>query len=522
MKPFLSSLRRSGLFTSAARVAGHRRWRGAYRLAIVLATCAALLVAPGAYALNLSVPYVNADTFWEAGYDGTGIVVGIIDGGYVSAGHGDYGGRVTRLAQFSTDTWAYSTHAMMCAGIVGSEDYYEYTGPGMAPDVTMWSGQVGTGGNAATAAEYFATTGWDSTTADVITMSLGFGSSNTGTDYLSAVFDHVVGSNGVTIVKSAGNDGPDAGTVTTPGGAYNVITVGATGADSSGNSTSDYSNIPDYSSRGETSDGRSKPDIVAPGSSITSTSRTATQWAFGTGDGTSFAAPHVAGAAALLVEMGEDKSYSTDPRLIKAVLLNSADKLTGWSHSSTNPLDTAQGAGQLDMEAAYYQYLPGEKDGGTIQGSSSVAADGWDMATVSGSGSMYYDLPGQLAAGTMLTATLVWNRLVTESGGTYSMYTLTNLNLYLYKKVDSVYTLVAYSGSSNDNVEHIYYSVGSTAFYSLRVRNLSGWSETFALAWEGTEIPEPGTVFLVLTFVGVAGGSRLRRRRGREKGKRAA
>ena len=90
------------------------------------------------------------------------------------------------------------------------------------------------------------------------------------------------------IVFSAGNDGPGANTITSPGTAKNVITVGAaanvrslatanggndaTGADGCSTADDEASSANDlvsFTSQGPCNDGRIKPDLVAPGSHIT-------------------------------------------------------------------------------------------------------------------------------------------------------------------------------------------------------------------------------------------------------------
>src|SRR6185369_17791104 len=124
----------------------------------------------------------------------------------------------------------------------------------------------------------------------------------------------------LTILIAAGNEGPDASTLDTPGTGYNAITVAAMN-DAATASRGDDS-AANFSSRGPTKSGRSKPDIAAPGQLIhaaayNSDGLLAMQ-------GTSMATPHIAGAAALLTQLG-----ITDPLAIKAVLINSADG-AGW------------------------------------------------------------------------------------------------------------------------------------------------------------------------------------------------
>jgi PGF-CTERM protein len=103
-----------------------------------------------------------------------------------------------------------------------------------------------------------------------------------------------------------------------------VITVGATGED--GN------RVADYSSQGPTVDGRSKPDLVAPAGVSTS--------AVGEFRGTSAAAPHAAGVAAVLLEANDDLG----PTEIERVLKRNAAPVSGP--------DSAAGAGLVDAGAS--------------------------------------------------------------------------------------------------------------------------------------------------------------------------
>ena len=149
---------------------------------------------------------------------------------------------------------------------------------------------------------------------------------------------------GVVVVAAGGNAGYDqdlaraaagAGyrtvSITDPGNAEAVITVGATHRDQPHTYGVSF-----FSSRGPTGDGRAKPDLVAPGEKITST---IPGEALKREDGTSMAAPHVSGAAALL--MARHQELMGQPQSVKKILCDTATDLGRERHF--------QGAGMLDV-----------------------------------------------------------------------------------------------------------------------------------------------------------------------------
>ncbi len=175
----------------------------------------------------------------------------------------------------------------------------------------------------------------------------------------------------------------------------------------------------------------------------------------------------VAGGAALLVDMGQTLGYNTDPKVIKSVLLNSADKLAGWSHTPTQPLDYNQGAGQMDLQQALAQYSPGESDPGTVPGT------GWDLYDANATLENMYALDAIVPAGETITVTLAWNRIVTTNtedieAVIYTLDHLDNLDLFVYAE-DNLTTPLASSVSTVDNVEHIVFTVPTTGRYVLGV-----------------------------------------------------
>lgn len=150
---------------------------------------------------------------------------------------------------------------------------------------------------------------------------------------------------GVVVVAAAGNQGFNqmAGTgggdfgsyrvasITDPGNADAVITVGSTHRSEPHTYGVSY-----FSSRGPTGDGRRKPDLVAPGEKITAPTPNRGSKRM---DGTSMAAPHVSGAAALL--MARHRELIGRPVAIKQILCKSATDLGREA--------SFQGAGMLDV-----------------------------------------------------------------------------------------------------------------------------------------------------------------------------
>lgn len=206
---------------------------------------------------------------------------------------------------------------------------------------------------------------------------------------------------GMVIVFAAGNDGPGADSISPPGTSKNVITVGAAenvqafgGADSSevGDDQADDANaMVDFSSRGPCADGRSKPDLVAPGTHVSggvpqaqnpSADGTALSCFINDGDGvsggptnsasfpffpahqqfytassgTSHSTPCVTGGCALVWQYFVNNTLlgtnPPSPAMVKAFLMNSARYMT-----STGANDTLwsqnQGMGEMDLGLAF-------------------------------------------------------------------------------------------------------------------------------------------------------------------------
>ncbi|MHA1131854.1 MAG: S8 family serine peptidase, partial [Candidatus Helarchaeota archaeon] len=151
---------------------------------------------------------------------------------------------------------------------------------------------------------------------------------------------------GIVVCVAAGNAGPGASTVGTPGCAKKVITVGA---------TDDNDNIAWFSSRGPTKDARVKPDITLPGVNIIAARAKNTSMGTPIDDyhtqasGTSMATPHCAGVACLLKSKWPDLT----PTQVKDLLMKTAINL------QLDP--NTQGKGRVDVIKAFEKYTPPKK-----------------------------------------------------------------------------------------------------------------------------------------------------------------
>lgn len=293
--------------------------------------------------------------------------------------------------------------------------------------------------------------------AKVVNQSFIFAGQNSTVD---RDYDNFVAVYGTVFVSGVGN----AGGPNSPATAYNSIGVAAYGG---------------TTSVGPTTDGRSKPDITAPEGA------------------TSYSTPIVTGAAAILIEAGNRlggtaAGKAIDPRTVKALLLNGAAKQPGWTHTSTAPLDTYQGAGVVNVFNAYQQLVSGthaftasdtSQTPPTVSGTFNTLS-GWDFNSLTSSGTAnkvnhyIFDVNASQGSAFTVTSTLVWNK---QNGKT----SINNLDLFLYSSSGA---LVASSVSSVDNVEHLYTSYLAPGRYDLQVvkRGVSAVSnaESYALAFK--------------------------------------
>jgi serine protease AprX len=200
------------------------------------------------------------------------------------------------------DDHGHGTHVMSIAAGDGVGGSSAATFTGVAPAASLYSAKVLDSTGYGTDDQVVAGIQWCAAQpgVGVISMSLGDPIGGDGTDAPSQAVNAAV-AGGDVVVVAAGNSGDQPGSINAPGTATGALTVGAVSDYSSPVGTERHDDgiwLAAFSSRGPTSDGRKKPDLVAPGVSVTSASA-GTVNGYVTFSGTSMATPYVAGAAVL-------------------------------------------------------------------------------------------------------------------------------------------------------------------------------------------------------------------------------
>jgi len=253
--------------------------------------------------LEPNVTLTGAPTMWSVyGATGKGVRVAVVDTG-IDYTHPDLGGgfgpgyKVIGGYDFvnnDADPMDDHGHGTHVAGIVAANG----TLKGVAPDAQLLAYKVldqnGSGSFSTVIAGINLAMDPDQNpltddAVDIITMSLG--GPGDPDDAVSQAVDNAVNA-GVVCTIAAGNSGSAYWTILSPGAARGAITVGASDLNDA---------IASFSSRGPVQQGYAiKPDVTAPGVSINSTYL---NHGYAVLSGTSMATPHVAGAAALLLQL---------------------------------------------------------------------------------------------------------------------------------------------------------------------------------------------------------------------------
>lgn len=368
---------------------------------------------------------------------------------------------------------------------------------------------------------------------------------------------------------------PGSNTVSSPGSDYNAITVAAltnantydVAASFSSRGPQDFGYLPSFGPAVITTGVRAAVDIAAPGTSLvsafyggqnggnntslaSSVDNGSDAAAYATVAGTSFAAPLVAGGAALVASAAKTlpelsgTAAARESVVVKALLLTGADKTSGWSNGqqtvtvgsdtflqTTQSLDWATGAGRMNLDTTFELQTGGQIDvPGTATGDlGDVVKSGWDYGEAQLGVDNDYVISEWLRGGTTFTASLTWlrNRSVDYSTVRYEDVAQADLNLSVWALdgSDAFATLIASSESLYNTVEHLSFTLPGSGSYGLRVSyphntfdNSGTWGslanpQNYALSWQA--VPEPSSVAMALTAIAgmAAAASRRRQRR---------
>lgn len=293
----------------------------------------------------------GAPALWELGWRGQGVVVAGMDSG-VDINHPDLARRWRggsnswfdpsgQHPDIPTDVSGHGTWTMgvMVGGAAGG------TAIGMAPDATWIAVKIFDDAGASTATAIHLGYQWlldpdnnpaTADTPDIVNNSWSFGAPGCNLEFELDL--EALQAAGIVPVFAAGNYGPNAPSDVSPANNPAAFAVGAVD-----NNQQLYA----YSSRGPSAcDGTIYPELTAPGVSIRTTERNGM---YTSATGTSLAAPHVAGAFALL----RSAFPQADAGLLQASLTGGAFDL-----GAAGP-DNAFGYGRLDTLAAYHWIADG-------------------------------------------------------------------------------------------------------------------------------------------------------------------
>ena len=329
------------------------------------------LLDPQSYIVNdraWGIDQINVQPLWDQGLDGTGVIVASLDTG-VDITHPDLAGKMAAIGNgepgwfdansgyaFPLDQYGHGTHTLgtvlggsanslgLRIGVAPGSRFYAVRIFGPQPayhSMILYAGQwiLDPDGNPET-----------DDAADVVNNSWGSTEPGSQDEWFRQMVNNWRAA-GILPIFSAGNEGPDYGTVSAPGNYPESYSVG---------STDIQDRVANSSSRGPVEyDGKTyiQPDVAAPGVGVISARAAGTdmydgQPGYVTGNnivgtdlylasGTSMAAPHAAGMAALLLQRHPD--WSVDD--ILAVLTETAAEI------EASPLAAGNGrleAGNID------------------------------------------------------------------------------------------------------------------------------------------------------------------------------
>jgi len=316
---------------------------------------------------QINVPLVHG-----SGNSAQGVIVGVFDNGFRLLNHQAFDSLRSRIIAThdfvdhkvsvapNNPSSAYGSHGVNTLSTIGGYRPGNLIGPAFAASFILARTENDSSETPVEEDNWVAAIEWaDSLGVEVTSTSLGYldyqfpyaswtwQNMDGNTTAITRAADKAVGK-GIVVVNSAGNDASNGtpNTLIAPADGKLVIAAGAVNPDGTRSSFSSY---------GPTFDGRIKPDVMAPGSSVVVASSTDTA-GYGFQQGTSFSCPLVAGAAALMLHAKPDATPAqiTTAMHVTASRASSPDNFYGWGIVNTQAaIDYLIGGGPPPRPTAF-------------------------------------------------------------------------------------------------------------------------------------------------------------------------
>jgi serine protease AprX len=225
--------------------------------------------------LDTATPAIHSDQLQQSGLTGKDVTIAVIDTGIYA--HEDLQGRIIGFKDFvnnRTAPYDDNGHGTHCAGDAagnGALSGGKYVGP--APEANLVGVKVLDKMGSGSLSTVISGVDWciqnqSQFNISILSLSLGSDAQQSAKDDPVVKAVEKAWDNGMVVCVAAGNSGPSSSTIASPGISPKIITVGAANDKNTVERSDDV--VVDFSSRGPTIDGLTKPDLVTPGVNIIS------------------------------------------------------------------------------------------------------------------------------------------------------------------------------------------------------------------------------------------------------------
>jgi subtilisin family serine protease len=421
---------------------------------------------------------INAYAVHQKGITGTGVNIGLLSAGNVRKGHIAFerksGSAVTNY-DFTESGLSRASHDTHMAGIILSNGSMTHPDQiGVAPGVRLHSARFSNKQLYPSKVTQALDALVKNQNCRVIMTGIQLPKEIViadGNSNWSKLYDFYAETYDVIFASAAGNSSP---LVTVFGDTYNGITTA--GLVKNDPNTFGYSKIGSASNKGPTADGRKKPEIAAPTQGLVAPTSTGdNHWSTLDEKGlglTSYAVPHTAGVAALLLEAAAKSPVKNDDRteVIKAVIINSSDPsiFNTGDHirnqaDSTTQWKADSGYGKLGALRAYQTLTAGQ----LVQNTPSRQNKGWAYDVMEKNETHEYQIQG--VKGQRLVVTVTWHRKLQKVGKKYFEEPVRfYLNLKLLSPTDK---LLVFESAGANNLIKIDHYLTADGLYTLALKN---------------------------------------------------